>query len=90
MRSAIRIFMCAAAVMFTAIVLTLSPGQSISVAATRGSDLTVDQILEQVEAKYANSKFSADFIQKRALPVISVDKFILTKFFFFLRFRRGL
>ena len=72
MRSAIRIFMCAAAVIFTAIVPTLSSGQSISVAATRGSDLTVDQILEQVEAKYANSKFSADFIQKSTIKAMDI------------------
>jgi len=64
--------MCTAAIMFTAIVPTLSGGQNSSAAATTGSDLTVDQILEKIENNYANSKFSADFIQKSTLKAMDI------------------
>jgi outer membrane lipoprotein carrier protein len=64
--------MCSAAVMLAALVLALSGGQNSFAAATTGSDLTVDQILEQVENKYANSKFSADFIQKSTLKAMDI------------------
>ena len=33
---------------------------------------TVDQILEQVENKYTNSKFSADFIQKSTIKAMNI------------------
>ena len=72
MKSANRIFMCTAAATLAALVLTLSGLQNSSAAATTGSDLTVDQILEQVENKYANSKFSADFIQKSTLKAMDI------------------
>ena len=72
MRSANRIFMCTAAAMLTALVFTLSGGQQNFAAATTGSDLTVDQILEKVENKYANSKFSAEFIQKSTLKAMDI------------------
>jgi outer membrane lipoprotein carrier protein len=72
MKSAIKNFARHAAVMLTAIVLVLSGGENISVAATTGSELTVDQILEKIENKYANSKFSADFIQKSTIKAMDI------------------
>jgi outer membrane lipoprotein carrier protein len=64
--------MCTAAVMLAALVLALSGRHNSSSAATTGGDPTVDQILEQVENKYANSKFSADFIQKSTLKAMDI------------------
>lgn len=72
MKSAIKNFACYVAVMLAALVLTLSGGQNSSAAATAGSDLTVDQILDRVETKYANSKFSADFIQKSTIKAMDI------------------
>ena len=72
MRSTSKFFMGYAAVLFVALVLNLLDGQNTSLAATTGSDLTVDQILEQIETKYANSKFSADFIQKSTIKAMDI------------------
>ena len=41
-------------------------------AATEKTDLSVDQILEQVENKYTNSKFSADFVQKSTIKAMNI------------------
>lgn len=41
-------------------------------AATADSNLSVDQILDRVENKYANSEFSADFIQKSFLKAMDI------------------
>ena len=72
MRSAVSIFMCTSAAMLTALVFPLPGGQLNLAAATTGSNLTVDRILEKVENKYANSKFSADFIQKSTLKAMDI------------------
>ena len=40
--------------------------------AAESSGLTVDHILEQVENKYANSKFSANFIQKSTIKAMDI------------------
>lgn len=72
MKSAIKNFARYVAVMLAALLLTLSGGQNSSAAATAGSDLTVDRILERVENKYANSKFSADFIQKSTIKAMDI------------------
>ena len=40
--------------------------------AAESTDLTVDHILEQVENKYANSKFSANFIQKSTIKAMDI------------------
>lgn len=40
--------------------------------AAEGNSLTVDRILEQVENKYANSKFSANFIQKSTIKAMDI------------------
>ena len=41
-------------------------------AASDTNPLTVDQILEQVENKYTNSKFAADFIQKSTIKAMNI------------------
>lgn len=41
-------------------------------AATETSNLSVDQILDRVENKYTNSKFSADFIQKSTIKAMNI------------------
>ena len=41
-------------------------------AAAEKTDLSVDQILEQVENKYTNSKFAADFIQKSTINAMNI------------------
>ena len=41
-------------------------------AKTEKPDISVDQILEQVEDKYTNSKFSADFIQKSTIKAMNI------------------
>ena len=41
-------------------------------AAAEKTDLSVDQILEQVENKYTNSKFAADFIQKSNINAMNI------------------
>ncbi len=50
-------------------------------AASETSPLTVDQILEQVENKYNNSKFSADFIQNSFLKAMDITDFASGKVF---------
>lgn len=72
MKSAIKNFACYVAVMLAVLVLTLSGGQTRLAAATASNDLTVDQILDRVENKYANSKFSADFIQKSTIKAMDI------------------
>ncbi len=48
-------------------------GRSTDVtAATADSNLSVDQILDRVENKYANTEFSADFIQKSFLKAMDI------------------
>ena len=41
-------------------------------AASGTNPLTVDQILEQVEKKYTDSKFAADFIQKSTIKAMNI------------------
>jgi outer membrane lipoprotein carrier protein len=41
-------------------------------AATENINLSVDQILDRVEKRYTNSKFSADFIQKSTLKAMGI------------------
>ena len=41
-------------------------------AASEQNDLTVDQILQNVENKYTNSKFAADFIQRSTIKAMNI------------------
>jgi len=55
-------------------ILVLAPMGSPQVlnAATENINLSVDQILDRVEKRYTNSKFSADFIQKSTLKAMDI------------------
>jgi outer membrane lipoprotein carrier protein len=59
-------------VVFGGLILLSPAALSDLGAATAGANLTVDQILEQVENKYADSKFSADFIQKSTIKAMDI------------------
>ena len=72
MKSTVKIFRRYTTVMLGVLILMLSSGQANPEAATQSSDLTVEQILEQVENKYANSKFSADFIQTSTIKAMDI------------------
>ncbi|MGD8665751.1 MAG: outer membrane lipoprotein carrier protein LolA [Desulfobacterales bacterium] len=72
MKSTFKNFLCCAAVLLAVLVLAISGGQKRLAAATTDSDLTVNQILDRVETQYANSKFSADFIQKSTLKAMDI------------------
>jgi len=54
------------------LMLVFSGGVHDLGAATESSDLTIDQILDRVEKKYADSKFSADFIQKSTIKAMEI------------------
>ena len=41
-------------------------------AASQQNNLTVDQILENIENKYTNSKFTADFIQRSTIKAMNI------------------
>jgi outer membrane lipoprotein carrier protein len=55
-------------------ILVLAPmgGPQVLNAASENIDLSVDQILDRVEKRYTNSKFSADFIQKSTLKAMDI------------------
>ena len=72
MKSTFKNFLCCAAVLLAVLVLAISGGQKRLAAATTDSDLTVNQILDRVETQYANSKFSADFIQKSTIKAMDI------------------
>jgi outer membrane lipoprotein carrier protein len=59
-------------VAISVMMLVLSDGLQGLDAAAEASDLTVDQILDRVENKYTNSKFSADFIQKSTIKAMDI------------------
>ena len=61
MNSVIRTFLLLSTVLIGVLILVLSGGLQDIEAATESSDLTVDQILERVESKYANSKYVLSF-----------------------------
>ena len=72
MKSATAIFTLYSAALIGVLMLALSGGLQGLEAATDSSDLTVDQILDRVEKKYTNSKFSADFIQKSTIKAMDI------------------
>ncbi|MGD9228162.1 MAG: outer membrane lipoprotein carrier protein LolA, partial [Desulfobacterales bacterium] len=57
---------------FGVLMLVLLGGLQDLGAATESSNLTVDHILDRVENKYADSKFSADFIQKSTIKAMEI------------------
>lgn len=72
MKSTIKNFLSHTMIMLAVFMLALAGGQKQLNAEAISSDLTVDQILEKVENKYANSKFSADFIQKSTIKAMDI------------------
>ena len=50
-------------------------------AAAETNPLTVDQILDRVENKYTNSKFSADFLQKSTIKAMDISDMASGKVF---------
>lgn len=72
MKSTIKNFLPHTMIMLAVFMLALAGGQKQLNAEAISSDLTVDQILEKVENKYANSKFSADFIQKSTIKAMDI------------------
>lgn len=55
------------------VLIPLGMGRPQNVIATSGAKpLTVDQILEQVEKKYTDSKLAADFIQKSTIKAMNI------------------
>jgi outer membrane lipoprotein carrier protein len=60
-------------VIIAILLLKLVNNPSDLYAATKDTNLSVDQILEQVENKYANSKFAADFIQKSTIKAMNIS-----------------
>ena len=72
MKLTIKIFLPITIIMLAFLLLLLSGGQMHLKAEAVDSNLTVDQILQQVENKYANSKFSADFIQKSTIKAMDI------------------
>ncbi len=50
-------------------------------AAAETIPLTVDQILDRVESKYTNSKFSADFLQKSTIKAMDISDMASGKVF---------
>jgi len=56
----------------TVLMLGLFGGLQDLRAATESNNLTVDYVLDRVEKKYADSKFSADFIQKSTIKAMDI------------------
>jgi outer membrane lipoprotein carrier protein len=72
MRTTSKIWVRYLFVLISVIILTLSGGTQSFGAAAESGNLTVDQILDRVEKKYTNSKFSADFIQKSTIKAMDI------------------
>ena len=72
MRSTTPICCLRSAALLAALMLVVLGGLQGLGAATESNSLTVETILDRVEAKYANSKFSADFIQKSTIKAMDV------------------
>ena len=72
MKSATGIFALCSASLIGVLMLVLLGGLQDLSAATESANLTVDHILDRVEKKYANSKFSANFIQKSTIKAMDI------------------
>lgn len=65
-------FACCA-VFLTALAASLTcGGPHDATAASAADDPTLDQVLERIEDKYVNSKFTADFIQKSTIKAMDI------------------
>jgi outer membrane lipoprotein carrier protein len=72
MKSATGIFTPGSASLLAVLMLVLLGGMQDLGAAAESTNLTVDHILDRVEKKYADSKFSADFIQKSTIKAMAI------------------
>lgn len=72
MKSTNGIFVLYLTAVLGVLMLVLLGGLQDLGAATENNNLTVDHILDRVENKYANSKFSADFIQKSTIKAMEI------------------
>ncbi len=72
MRLTTRICSYASAFLLGILMLVLLGGMQELEAAAESTNLTVDHILDRVEKKYADSKFSADFIQKSTIKAMQI------------------
>ena len=72
MRLTVRICSFGSAFLFGVMMLVLLGGLPDWGTAAESTDFTVDHILDRVEKKYADSKFSADFIQKSTIKAMDI------------------
>jgi outer membrane lipoprotein carrier protein len=72
MKSATGIFALCSASLVGVLMLVLLGGMQDLGAAAESANLSVDHILDRVENKYANSKFSANFIQKSTIKAMDI------------------
>jgi outer membrane lipoprotein carrier protein len=72
MKSTGRIFVFYAIVLISVLIPLSFGGPQHLNAADETNPLTVNQILDRVESKYTNSKFSADFFQKSTIKAMDI------------------
>ena len=72
MRLTTRICSLGSAFLLAVLMLVLFGGLQNLRAAAESTRLTVDHILDRVEKKYADSKFSADFVQKSTIKAMDI------------------
>ena len=72
MRLTTRICSLGSAFLLAVLMLVLFGGLQNLRAAAESTRLTVDHILDQVEKKYADSKFSANFVQKSTIKAMDI------------------
>lgn len=72
MKSDTEIFALCSASLIGALMLVFLGGPLDLSAATESTNLAIDHILDRVENKYANSKFSANFIQKSTIKAMDI------------------
>jgi outer membrane lipoprotein carrier protein len=72
MRFTTRICSIGSAFLLAVLMLVLFGGLQNLWAAAESTRLTVDHILDQVEKKYADSKFSANFVQKSTIKAMDI------------------
>jgi len=72
MKLTTRICSLGSALLLAVLMLVLFGGLQNLRAAAESTRLTVDHILDRVEKKYADSKFSADFVQKSTIKAMDI------------------
>ena len=80
MRLTTRICSLGSAFLLAILILVLFGGLQNLRAAAESTRLTVDHILDQVEKKYADSKFSANFVQKSTIKAMDIQIWLQERF----------